>query len=125
MPVAFDDVGECVESALRRVGRKVVLAVPLGLGKPVPVVDEFWRRALRDPQLDLTIVTALTLRRPGASSELERRYAGPLVERLFGDYREPEYVAAMRAGNVPANVRVIEFYLEPGAALDVAHAQQH
>ena len=125
MPVAFDDVGECVESALRRVGRKVVLAVPLGLGKPVPVVDEFWRRALRDPQLDLTIVTALTLRRPGASSELERRYAGPLVERLFGDYREPEYVAAMRAGTVPANVRVIEFYLEPGAALDVAHAQQH
>jgi len=125
MPVAFDDVGECVESALRRVGRKVVLAVPLGLGKPVPVVDEFWRRALRDPQLDLTIVTALTLRRPGASSELEQRYAGPLVERLFGDYREPEYVAAMRAGNVPANVRVIEFYLEPGAALDVAHAQQH
>ena len=69
--------------------------------------------ALRDPQLDLTIVTALTLWRPGASSELEQRYAGSLVERLlFGDYREPEYVV-MKAGNVPANVRVIEFYLSP------------
>jgi acyl-CoA hydrolase len=125
MPATFDDVGECVDSVLRRVGRKVVLAVPLGLGKPVPVIDEFWRRALRDPQLELTIVTALTLRRPLPSGELERRYAGPLLERVFGDYREPEYVAALRAGTVPPNVRVIEFYLEPGAALDVAHAQQH
>ena len=96
MPVAFDDVGECVESALRRVGRKVVLAVPLGLGKPVPVLDEFLRRALRDPGLDLTIITALTLRRPAAGSELERRFMEPLAARLFGDYHEPEYVAAQR-----------------------------
>ncbi|MCU0760042.1 MAG: acetyl-CoA hydrolase [Steroidobacteraceae bacterium] len=125
MPTAYDDVGECVEATLRRVGRRVVLAVPIGIGKPVPVVDEFWRRALRDPGLDLTIVTALTLRRPAARSELERRYAGPLLERVFGDYREPEYAAAMRAGAVPPNVRVIEFYLEPGAALDVEHSQQH
>lgn len=125
MPTAFDDVGECVDATLRRVGRRVVLAVPLGLGKPVALVDEFWRRALRDPGLDLTIVTALTLRRPLPRSELERRYTAPLLERVFGDYHEPEYVAAMRAGTVPPNVRVIEFYLEPGAALDVAHAQQH
>jgi acyl-CoA hydrolase len=125
MPAAYDDVGECVEATLRRVGRRVVLAVPIGIGKPVPLVDEFWRRALRDPGLDLTIVTALTLRRPAAGSELERRYAGPLLERVFGDYREPEYVAALRAGRVPPNVRVIEFYLEPGAALDVEHSQQH
>lgn len=125
MPQAFDDVGECVDAALRRVGRRVVLAVPLGLGKPVPVVDEFLRRALRDPQLDLTIVTALTLRRPAANSELERRFLEPLAARIFGDHHDPEYVAAQRAGTLPANVRVIEFYLEPGAALGVAAAQQH
>jgi len=123
MPQQFDEVGECVDAALRRVGSRVVLAVPLALGKPVPLIDEFWRRALRDPQLDLTIVTALTLRRPMPKGELERRYATPLVERVFGDYREPEYVAAQRAGALPPNVRVIEFFLEPGAALDVAAAQ--
>ena len=125
MPQQFDEVGECVDAALRRVGRKVVLAVPLALGKPVPVVDEFWRRALREPGLDLTIVTALTLRRPLPAGDLERRFAAPLAERLFGDYREPEYVAAQRAGTLPPNVRVIEFFLEPGAALDVAAAQTH
>ena len=125
MPQSFDEVGECVEAALRRVGRKVVLAVPLALGKPVPLIDEFWRRALRDPGLDLTIVTALTLRRPLPSGDLERRFAAPLVERVFGDYREPEYLAAQRSGALPSNVRVIEFYLEPGAALDVAAAQTH
>jgi acyl-CoA hydrolase len=123
MPQSFEEVGECVDAALRRVGRKVVLAVPLALGKPVPLVDEFLRRALRDPGLDLTIVTALTLRRPLSSGDLDGRFAAPLVERVFGDYREPEYVAAQRAGTLPPNVRVIEFFLEPGAALGVAGAQ--
>ncbi len=125
MPQPFDEVGECVDATLRRVGRKVVLAVPLALGKPVPLIDEFWRRALRDPELDLTIVTALTLRRPLPTGDLERRFAAPLVERVFGDYREPEYVAAQRSGALPANVRVIEFFLEPGAALDSVAAQSN
>jgi acyl-CoA hydrolase len=123
MPQPFDEVGECVEAALRRVGRRVVLAVPLALGKPVALIDEFWRRALRDPGLELTIVTALTLRRPLPSGDLERRFAGPLVERVFGDYREPEYVAAQHAGALPPNVRVVEFFLEPGAALESTAAQ--
>ncbi|MCP5328180.1 MAG: acetyl-CoA hydrolase/transferase C-terminal domain-containing protein [Steroidobacteraceae bacterium] len=125
MPTTFDEVGECVDATLRRVGRRIVLATPLGLGKPIPLIDEFWRRALRDPGLDLTIITALTLHRPAPTSELERRYAEPLLERIFGNYREPEYVAAMRAGDLPPNLRVIEFYLQPGAALGVAHSQQH
>ena len=125
MSQPFDEVGECVDAALRRVGRRVVLAVPLALGKPVPLIDEFWRRALRDPGLDLTIVTALTLRRPLPTGDLERRFAAPLVERVFGDYREPDYVAAQRSGALPPNVRVIEFFLEPGAALDSVAAQSN
>ncbi len=125
MPQLFEDVNECVEDALRRVGRRVVLALPLGLGKPVAIANEFWRRALRDPGLDLTIVTALSLRRPTAAGDLERRFAQPLIERIFGSYEDLEYVRAERADAVPANIRVIEFFLEPGAALNVAHAQQH
>jgi len=34
MPQMFDDVGEIVEEALRRVGKKVVMALPVGMGKP-------------------------------------------------------------------------------------------
>ena len=64
MPQMFDDVGEIVEEALRRVGKRVVLALPLGIGKPNLIANEFFRRARGDASLDLTIFTALSLRKP-------------------------------------------------------------
>jgi acyl-CoA hydrolase len=125
MPITTNDVGECVDAVLRRVGSRIVLALPLGIGKPNPVANEFYRRAARDPTLDLTIVTALSLRKPTARSDLERRLLEPPVARVFGNYPELEYVHAVRRGDVPPNVRVIEFFLEPGAYLSSAHAQQN
>jgi acyl-CoA hydrolase len=119
------DCDECVEATLERVGRRVVLALPLGIGKPNRLANAFFRRALQDPSIDLTIVTALSLGRPTATSELERRFLEPIAERVFGSYVELDYAHALRAGRLPPNVRVIEFYLEPGAWLDVPHAQQH
>src|SRR3984885_9639768 len=123
MPEIFADVGQCVDAVLRRVGPRIVLAMPLGIGKPNPLVNEFYRRALRDPALDLTIITALSLLKPVARSALEARLLKPLVERVFGSYVEPEYAHAVRTGTVQANVRVIEFYLAPGAFLGATHAQ--
>ena len=125
MPEILTDVGECVDAVLRRVGPRIVLALPLGIGKPNPLVNEFYRRALRDPTLDLTIMTALSLLKPVARSPLEARLLGPLVARVFGSYVEPEYARAVRSDRVPANVRVVEFYLAPGAFLDSRHAQRH
>lgn len=125
MPEILDDVGSCVEAVLRRTGPRVVLALPLGVGKPNPLANEFYRRALRDPTLDLTIITALSLLKPVAHSALERRLLDPLVERIFGSYVEPEYALALKADALPANVRVIEFFLAPGAFLNCAHAQQN
>ncbi|HEY2808644.1 MAG TPA: acetyl-CoA hydrolase/transferase C-terminal domain-containing protein [Steroidobacteraceae bacterium] len=125
MPEILDDVGNCVEAVLRRVGPRVVLALPLGIGKPNPLVNEFYRRALRDPSIELTIITALSLLKPQARSALEQRLLGPLAERVFGSYVEPHYARAVRAGTVPPNVRVIEFYLAPGAFLGASHAQRN
>ena len=125
MPEIHDDVGNCVDAVLRRVGTRVVLALPLGIGKPSPLVNEFYRRAQRDPRLDLTIITALSLLKPVARAGLERRLVEPLVARVFGDYVEPEYARALRADALPPNVRVIEFFLSPGAFLGCAHAQQN
>jgi acyl-CoA hydrolase len=125
MTVILNDVGECVDAVLRRVGSKIVLALPLGIGKPNPLANEFYRRAARDPAIDLTIVTALSLRKPVPRSDLERRLLAPIVARVFGNYPELEYVHAMRRGDVPPNVRIIEFFLEPGAFLDATHAQEH
>ena len=96
----------------------------MGIGKPNPLVNEFYRRALRDPGIDLTIITALSLLKPVAHAALERRLVEPLVERIFGSYVEPEYARALQANRVPANVRIIEFFLTPGAFLNCAHAQQ-
>src|SRR5687768_9230824 len=125
MTVVLNDVGECVEAVLRRLGPRIVLALPLGIGKPIPIANEFYRRAAHDPSIDLVILTALSLRRPEASSELERRLIEPLVERIFGDSPELDYVHALRANALPPNIRVIEFYFEPGAYLDFPQAQQN
>ena len=125
MPEVFNDVGHCVDAVLRRVGPRIVLALPLGIGKPTPFVNELYRRALRDPTLNLTILTALSLLKPVARAPLEARLLEPLVERVFGSYLEPEYARAVRAGRVPANIRVIEFFLTPGAFLGALHAQRN
>src|SRR6266480_4085137 len=125
MPEVFADVGHCVDAVLRRVGPRIVLALPLGIGKPNPLVNEFYRRALRDSSIDLTIVTALSLLKPVARSALEARLLAPLAARVFGTYVEPEYARAMQTDTVPPNVRILEFFLTPGAFLDSRHAQRH
>jgi len=123
--VRFDDVGECVEATLRRIGKRIVLAAPLAIGKSNPLLNEFYRRAARDPSLELTILTALSLNRPVGHSELERRFLEPFVARVFGDYPDLDYVKAIRAGRLPANVQVREFYLQAGAWLGVESVQQN
>ena len=97
-------------------------ALPLGIGKPNPLANEFYRRAVRDPSIDLTIITALSLLKPTARSALERRLLDPITERVFGSYVEPDYARAVRADSVPPNIRIIEFFLTPGAFLGAPHA---
>jgi acyl-CoA hydrolase len=125
MPRTFDDVAECVENTLSRVGPHIVLALPLGIGKPNPLANEFYRRARRDPTITLKVFTALSLRAPQWKGELERRFLEPLVQRLFGGCVPLDYVEDLHSGDVPENVQIIEFFLDPGALLNVAHSQRH
>lgn len=125
MPRVFDDVAECVESTLSRVGSHIVMALPLGIGKPNPLANEFYRRARRDPSLSLTIFTALSLRAPQWKGELERRFLEPLSLRLFGASVPLDYVTDLHGAGVPENVRIVEFFLDPGALLNVGHSQRH
>ena len=125
MPRVFDDAAECVENTLSRVGPHIVLALPLGIGKPNPLVNEFYRRARRDPSISLKIFTALSLRAPQWKGELERRFLEPLVTRLFGGCVPLDYVTDLHGAGVPSNVQIVEFFLDPGALLSVAHSQQH
>jgi acyl-CoA hydrolase len=125
MPQLFDDVGEIVEEALRRVGKRVVLALPLGIGKPNLIANEFFRRARGDASLELTIFTALSLRKPTGHSALEEAFIEPLAARIFGNYPELDYLESVRNGSMPPNVRVIEFFFEPGSLLQSVHAQSN
>jgi len=125
VPQTFDDVAECVESTLARVGPRIVLALPLGIGKPNPLANEFYRRARRDPAIRLKIFTALSLRSPQWNGELERRFLQPMVERLFGNGVPLDYVSDLHQDSVPDNVEIVEFFLDPGALLHVGHSQRH
>ena len=125
MPRTFDDVAECVESTLGRVGPRIVLALPLGVGKPNPLANEFYRRARGDPSITLKIFTALSLRAPQWHGELERRFLEPLTNRLFGNDVPLDYVRDLHEQNVPPNVEIVEFFLSPGALLHVGHSQRH
>jgi len=123
-PIAFPDVESCVEATLEKIGRKIRLGTPLGLGKANHLVNEFFRRAREDPRIELRIFTALTLGRPRGENELGRRLLEPLSERLFAGYPELEYVDPLRRGTLPDNIRVSEFYFQPGSFLRSPLAQQ-
>jgi acyl-CoA hydrolase len=123
-PLRFTGVDACVEATLAKVGRRVTLCTPIGAGKPVALLNAFYRRAEADPGLELTLLTGLTLARPRPGSELERRLVEPITAKVFADAPEPAWVGPVRAGRLPPNVRVLEFFLEPGAWLDAPLAQQ-
>ena len=61
-PRYYTEVDHCVEETLRKVGRRVVLGTPLGLGKANHLVNEFFRRAQKDPTQLLTSTPLLMIR---------------------------------------------------------------
>ncbi len=124
-PVRYTKPEECVEATLSRVGKHVVLGLPVAIGKPNGLVNSFVARALADPSIRLTIVTALSLRKPRGRSDLERRLVEPLSERVFGAFPELEYIRLIEQGRLPDNIEIVEFFLEPGAWLNSASLQQN
>jgi len=104
----------CVDQVIAKVGNDIRLATPLAAGKPNHLLNAFYRRAKGDPQMSLTIYTALTLELPKGHSDLEKRFLGPMVERVFGNYPDLDYELDRVAGCLPDNVRVIEFYFPAG-----------
>lgn len=112
---AFFSDGEAIaEAVVAAVGKQIVLALPLGLGKANTIVNALVERAVRDSTIRLEIFTALTLERPVPSNEYERRFLTPAMDRLFGKYPALSYAALLRENRLPDNIRVSEFYLNAG-----------
>ncbi|MFA0811499.1 acetyl-CoA hydrolase/transferase C-terminal domain-containing protein [Microbulbifer epialgicus] len=124
-PERFTNVEKCIDALLEKAGRKIVLGLPLGLGKANHFANAIYARAVSDPSISLTIYTALTLERPRGDSDISRRFIQPLLDRLYSNYQDLGYVVTRRKGRLPDNINVIEFYMEPGALLGNHYAQQH
>jgi acyl-CoA hydrolase len=113
-----------VDAVLARIPGEIVMAIPLGIGKPNPFVNALYRRIADDPSRQLTLFTALSLEMPVAHGELEAHFLGPLRERVFADYPDLAYVKALRGAGLPPNIRVHEFFLKTGDYLGNDAAQQ-
>jgi len=113
-----------VDAIVARAGEHIVCGTPLGLGKPVPLLNALYSRVKAQARLRLSIITGLSLELPRAAGELERRFLEPYVRRAFAGVPELDYMRGLRAGNLPPNVSLSEFYFRPGAMLGLPAAQQ-
>ncbi|WP_438275032.1 acetyl-CoA hydrolase/transferase C-terminal domain-containing protein [Nitrobacter sp.] len=125
MPKIFTDPAAIVDDIIRDVGSHLMVGLPLGLGKANHIINALYQRAAADRNLDLTFFSALTLEKPRPSSELEKRFIAPVIERLFGGWPDLDYAAALHKGELPPNIKVTEFFFLAGKWLRNAYAQQH
>ena len=122
-PTLIGSIDACVDHVLDTIPGDIVLGIPLGVGKPNPLVNALYRRIKGNPARKLRIITALSLEKPVGHSELEKHFLEPLVERVFGNYPDLDYVKDSRAGVLPPNIEVREFFFKTGDYLDNSAAQ--
>jgi acyl-CoA hydrolase len=128
--VKYSSIDQAADEIIRRLNGKIILGIPLGLGKPNQLVNALYQKIKSNPQHTLTIYTALSLTKPVAKGDLEKRFLQPFVDRLFGvagngGYVELDYLQARRTGTLPPNINVYEFFEQPGAELNNHYTQQH
>lgn len=121
----YEDVTKCVDDVINYVGKEITFCMPLALGKPILFINELYRRAKEDPEIKLKIITALALEKPKGHSELEKRFLTTLSDRVFAGVPEFHYMLDFRAGKLPKNVEVFEFFCKAGGYLNNPVAQQN
>lgn len=117
-------IDQAVEQVLSRLPAHIHMGLPLGLGKPNAFVNALYARVRELPERQLTIYTALSLGRPPLGDGLQRRFLEPFVERVFADYEDLTYLADLRNDSLPPNIRVEQFFMQPGSLLHSESAQQ-
>lgn len=122
---SYKDPGKLAAAIVKKIGKKIVLALPLGLGKACHIANALVDLALRDSTIELKILTALTLEFPRADSDLARRFLEPARSRLFGEYPVLTYATLLRNRQLPDNITVNEFFFLAGSWLSVPAAQQN
>lgn len=124
-PLILDNVEQCVDEILQRLGKQIRVGLPLGLGKPPELINALYRRAKADPSIDLSILTALSLEKPVAASAVEAAFLEPFVDRVWGDCPDLLYAIDATNSRLPANVTLHEFFFKPGSRMAHPNAQQN
>ncbi|MBI5255094.1 MAG: hypothetical protein HY855_01235 [Burkholderiales bacterium] len=119
------DIEQCVDHIVHEFGNDIRIGMPLGLGKPVPLINALYKRAKRNSTIQLTIFTALSLEKPQWSNELERRFLQPFVERVWGGVPDLDILKDLRLGEVPPNVHLHELFFKAGGYKGIDAMQQN
>lgn len=121
----FSAIQDAADWLLEQAGMRMVMATPLGLGKPNQLINAIYGKVKNDSNRELRIFTALSLEVPSVGSDLERRFLEPFRRRQWGDnYPDLEYVKDLESGRPPPNVHVHEFYLQAGKSLKSPETQR-
>jgi acyl-CoA hydrolase len=121
----FSSIDAAANHILEKYPSELRLATPLGLGKPIELINRLYDAAEQMPARYLEIYTALSLLPPRASSDIEQRFLGPFLDRQFGrDTPKLKYAEAMRYSKLPPNINVSEFYFQAGQYLNHPGSQQ-
>jgi len=117
-------IDQAVAQVIAQLPAHIHMGIPLGLGKPNRFVNALYERIKQLPDRQLTIYTALSLGRPKVGEGLKERFLQPFLERVFDDYPELDYLADLHRDSLPPNIRVQQFFMQPGSLLNSASAQQ-
>jgi acyl-CoA hydrolase len=117
-------IEQAVDHVLAELPSHIRMGMPLGLGKPNRFANALYARIKSLPERQLTIYTALCLGRPAVGEGLQGRFLEPFLDRVFGDYPELDFLADLHRSNLPSNVRVEQFFMQPGSLLNSTFAQQ-
>ncbi len=121
----INDIKQAVDYMFAVCGKKIVLGLPLALGKSHFFANEVYRRAKADPEIQLIIATALSLEKPSGGGDLEKRLMEPIVDRIWDGVPDFDYMIDLRRDAIPPNVSLKEFYFRAGAFVNTTLAQQN
>lgn len=119
------DAQQVAKELLNDVGNTLIIGVPIGIGKPIYLLNVLYEMACANLNIKLTIITGLTLARPAFKPGLEQSFAEPILQRLTTGYVDPLYELDRRRQALPSNVTVIEFFLTPGNYLHNRYVQSN
>ncbi len=121
----YSTLNSAIDQIIARAGPKLIVGLPLGLGKPNHLINALCARVTADPTLSMVLYTALSLDVPQPKPGLESAFAKPFLDRQFGaDYPVLKYVRQLKAGTLCPRIRVHEFYFQSGTMLGCEQAQR-